>query len=238
MTGFVSNFPVIGTQPEASFFTPDTTQRQPIGFTVDATDKYWGPGRLMYAKASEALTLGNIVYFNNSNEAVKVPNTANTGLPYAIALTDMAINTYGWFMLSGRYVINSTASVAAGTAIGVVAAGQGGAVANGKQLLSTRVVAPATTTLAKTANARSGSKILTLQNADADGWFIGMPLTGTGMGASAKVTSISPDGRTVTVDVATTAAINGGTITGTFNDATIYWNIVQINSPFVQGQIA
>ncbi len=51
-----------------------------------------------------------------------------------------------------------------------------------------------------------------------------------------RVTDIDPSGTLVTLSVATTAAVNG-TVTGTYNNATIFYNVAHLNRPFAQGAI-
>ena len=102
-------------------------------------------------------------------------------------------------------------------------------------MLNARSILAATTTSAKTnCTANSGSTQLIVPNAD--GWFCGVYLSGTGIAALTVVTDIAPDGRTVTLSVATTAAVTG-TVTATYNNATVFYNVAHLNRPFAQGQI-
>jgi hypothetical protein len=116
-----------------------------------------------------------------------------------------------------------------------VAAGQLGANSAGKQIVNARVVAPATTTVVK-ANSVANSGSNRLQVTNSDGWFIGAYLSGTGIAAGTTITDISPDGTQVTLSAATTAAVNGS-VTATYNNATIFYNVLHINRPFAQGAI-
>jgi len=217
------------------------------GTVVTGVDKVWGPGEFIFARANGSIrTYGlcvftpvwdatNLTYTQNATE---VPNTANLGralgVPQCGALT---AGQYGWFMLRGITPINGTASVAADTAFGITAAGQVGAIANGKQVLNSRIVTAATQTVAKTGNGISGDTKIYVPNLD--GWFIGGYLSGTGVGASTIITAMNPigsNGAEVTVSVANSAAI-AGTVTCTYNNATIYYNVARIYQPFAQGQI-
>jgi hypothetical protein len=83
--------------------------------------------------------------------------------------------------------------------------------------------------------ALSGSTELRVTNSD--GWFIGLYLSGTGITTGSTVADISPDGKIVTLSAATSAAVNG-TVTGTYNNSTVYYNLVMMNRPFLQGQIS
>ena len=57
------------------------------------------------------------------------------------------------------------------------------------------------------------------------------------MGTNARVVSIDPSGRFVTVDVANTTAGIAGTVTATYNNATIHYNVASLNRSFAQGAI-
>lgn len=233
----------MGQQAIAPFGLPDTTARQASGLIVTGADPYWGGAEFMYMRANgsirqyglcvitPAVVSGAIRY-----EATEVPNTANLGRAVAVAMTVMTSGQFGWFMVSGLTPVNCNASVAADTAFGIVAAGQGGAIAAGKQIVNARSILAAAATVAKTnCTANSGSTQLTVPSSD--GWFCGIYLSGTGVAAGATVTDISPDGRTVTMSAVSTAAITG-TVTGTYNNATVFYNVAHINRPFAQGQIA
>lgn len=233
---------VVGYQQVAFFGLPDTTERQGPGFMETFIDPYWGALEGVYVRANGSIRQGGLVVLTPAVtsgryrwEATEVPNTANLGRPLYVAMTAMTSGQYGWVAQSGLVPVNCTASVAADTAFGIVAAGQGGAIANGKQVVGSRVMAPATTTVAKSnCVANSGSTRLQIPNAD--GWFCGIYLSGTGIAASTTVTDISPDGTQVTLSLATTAAV-AGTVTGTYNNATVYYNVAHINRPFAQGQV-
>jgi hypothetical protein len=168
-----------------------------------------------------------------------VPNTANLGQPVGFVLNAVPSNAsvqYGYILISGKFVGYSGASVAAAAAIGITAAGKLGAVAAGKQILNCKVQAAATTTVAKT-NCATQSGSNQLKVLDSDGWFIGVVLSGTGIAGGTTVTGISTDGRTVTLSANATAT-GSVTVTGTYNDASSnYWNVIDVNRAFAQGQI-
>jgi hypothetical protein len=86
------------------------------------------------------------------------------------------------------------------------------------------------------ANCAAANASRRLVTPNADGWFIGAYLSGTGIAAGTTVVSIDPDNRTVTLSADTTAQVTG-TVTATYNNATVYYNIVHINRPFAQGAI-
>lgn len=233
---------VLGTQQIASFGLPDTVSRQQPGFIIQAVDNYWGAGEFVYVRATATIRMGATVSLlpvvasgAYRFDATEVANTANLGRMVGIAMTPMTVGQFGWICVFGVVPALSNASVAADSAIGIVAAGQLGANSAGKQILNARVAAAATTTVAKANSvANSGSTLLRVTNSD--GWFIGAYLSGTGIAALTVVTDIDPLGTQVTLSVATTAAVNG-TVTATYNNATIFYNVVHVNRPFAQGAI-
>lgn len=248
MTTAATQYPLIGSQPVGNFFTPDNIQRHTLGAPLEFSDPYWGGGTAIYLAipTSIAFKVGEVVYWDTSNNAVDIPNAANQGFPVALAMNANVANAsqvqYGWFLVSGQGPALSGASVAAAAAIGITAAGSLGANSAGKQILNARVSAAATTTVVK-ANTQTtnGSPLLRVPNSD--GWFVGMALSGTGIPASTTVGAISADGRTVSmVQTGTTTAQNATatgsvSVTGTYNDGTRFWNVLAINSPFAQGAI-
>ena len=144
----------------------------------------------------------------------------------------MASGDYGWFCVDGEVPVAVTASVAAGTTVGLTGAGTVGAVTDGKQILSAVSSLASTGTVAKANTTTvSGSNILRL-SIPADGWFYGIALSGTGIAASTTVTGISEDGRTVTMNNNATAS-GSVTVTGTYTG----FIKLQMMHPFVQGQV-
>jgi len=235
---------LLGNQPIQSIMLPDTVQRQEQGQILNANDPFWGGAEFIYGRATASIRQFGLcspapVYDSSAQEIrydmTEVANTANLGSSVVVAMTAMTVGQYGWFCMSGVVPVNSAAAVAAGASIGIGAAGQGGAVAAGKQLLGAKVAVASTQTIVKAGCiAKSGSNQLSVPNSD--GWFIGAYLSGTGIAAATTVSSISPDGRTVTLSAVTTAAVNGS-VTATYNNATIFYNVVHINRPFAQGAI-
>lgn len=232
----------VGNQQLALFGLPDTTARHLPGSVVNARDNYWGGGEFIYAKAGGTIAQGGlcvIVVTVASGQAVftasHVGNTANLGAPVYVAMTSMTVGQFGFFCMSGVVPINSTASVAADTTFGITAAGQVGAIAAGKQILGARNMLAATTTVAKT-NCSANSGSLQLRVSSADGWFIGVYLSGTGIAATTTVVDIDPSGTLVTLSLVTTAAVTG-TVTATYNNATVFFNVPLLNRPIAQGAI-
>jgi hypothetical protein len=233
MTGFVPLNGLVGAQPPSDIWVPTTTQNFPLGYTMSGYDAYFGWGEFVYAKAAAAQEVGSLVYFTNAYVATDIPNTANTGFPVAVAKAEMAADSYGWYQTSGMAPWSATASIAAGAALGVTGAGTVGANTAGKQILGARVVGAGTLAITKTGTTSlgpAGIRTITLPNVD--GLFVGMAVSGTGVGAAAVIDSINPGGNSIVVTVDSTAA---GTVTVTFT----YTNFLQVmfNAPFVQGAI-
>lgn len=241
MTQAASIIPLIGSAPVGNWFVPDTTQRHALGTVATFIDPYFGEQEVIYLQmpTSTALRVGQVLAYDTATSFVasSVANTANLGKPLAFLLNAVASNAsaqYAWAIIGGQCVVYSSASVAADTAIGIVAAGQAGANSAGKQILNTRVTKPATTTVAKANTVtQNGSPVLKVQNTD--GWFIGASVSGTGITTS-LITAIDPDNRTVTL--ASNASATGAvTATATYNDATSFFNVVTCQRPFAQGAI-
>lgn len=233
---------IAGNQQLTPFNLPDTVARHLPGTIVDAVDPYWGGGEFMYVKANGSIrqyglvvitptiASGQVVY-----NATEVPNTANLGRTLGVAMVPASSGQFLWVCIAGVVPVNCQASVAADTTFGIAAAGQGGANSAGKQILNARVAIAAAQTVAKTGcTANSGSTRLLIPSAA--GWFAGAYLSGTGIAAGTTVTDIDPSGTVVTLSAATTAAVNG-TVTATYNNATVYYNIAYLNRPFAQGAI-
>jgi hypothetical protein len=245
MTQSATQYPLIGNQSVGNWFVPDTTQRHPLGTVIQTTDPYWGGREMIYLSYSftngTALQVGAILAFDvaTSYLATLVANTAIMGKSVAFAndgiLSTATTGTYYiWAVISGQCPVWCSASVAANTAFGIVAAGQGGALAAGKQIVNARVTLPATTTVVKAnTNTFNGNKILKAPNAD--GWFVGVSVSGTGITTS-LVTNIDPDNRTILL-ASNSSATGSVSATGTYNDATNFFNIVTCDRPFAQGAI-
>lgn len=245
MTTAANIVPYVGAQAIGNWNTPDTTQRHTLGTVISVADPYWGGQELMYVQFSfttgTPLRTGAVLAYDaaSSFTATLVANTANLGKSVGFNLNAIpsanATGTYYlWIVISGSYVAWSSASVAADTAIGIVAAGQAGANSAGKQLVNCRSTRPATTTVVKANTVtQNGSPILRVSNTD--GWFVGGSVSGTGITTS-LITAIDPDNRTVTL-ASNSTATGAVSATQTFNDATNFYNNVTFNRPFAQGAI-
>lgn len=238
---FASTSGIVGQQQCTPFNLPDTTARAVPGLIYNAVDPYWGGGEFIYCKANgsirqfglvvitQTFASGQVVY-----NATEVPNTANLGRTLGIAMVVASSGQFLWVCVGGVMPVNCNASVAADTTFGIAAAGQGGANGAGKQVLNARIVVAASQTVAKTGVANASSN--RLQVASADGWFAGVYLSGTGIAAGTTVTDIDPSGTQVTLSANTTALVNG-TVTGTYNNGTVFYNVAHVNRPFAQGAI-
>jgi hypothetical protein len=231
----------VGHQQVALFGLPDTTQRVQYGLVGDFMDPYWGGCQAIYVKANGTIRMGGLCVVTPAVSggqvqylATEVPNTANLARSAYVAMTPMTTGQFGWLACSGVVPVNSSAAVAADTSFGIAAAGQAGAVAAGKQVLGGRVVIASSATVAKQGVAANGSNRLQITG-DA-GWFIGAFLSGTGIAAGTTITDIDPSGTQVTLSANTTAQVNG-TVTATYNNGTIFYNVAHINDAMYQGAI-
>lgn len=231
--------PVANAQPIADYFVPDTVQRLPLNMMLDAFDVFWGYGSFIYGKAAAALNKGNLcvqqVAFGSYD---KTPNTANLGQAQVVAMNEMVINSFGWFMKAGVAVLKATATVAAAAALGLTGAGTVGANTAGKQILGvTNLIAQTGTKAITNVQTLTGSSVLLTTGYD--GWFLGAALTGAGVPAATVVAKMDPDGKTVymgsaigTVDKVATASASV-TVTATFTG----YDIAHIESAISQGAI-
>jgi len=227
----------------------------PPGCIVPGYDNYWGGVEFQYCyfnstvppwtpvtiKPSVSLVTGRFVFV-----ASAVANTANQSRPLGVSIASQAAGQYGWVAVSGLVPVLSGASVATDTPLGITAAGQLGASSAGKEIENLIGVLPATTTVTKNVLVTANSPVvLVTGNNTIDGLFIGVAVSGTGIPANAVVQTIDPDGRRFTMSTgpgvagaALNATATGGiTLTGTYNDGTNFYNVVQINRPFCQGRI-
>lgn len=232
-------YPITGSTPFNDWFTPDSTQRHPLGTRVMALDPYWGFGEFMYTVSGDAVIKGSLVVWDFSNSLVLLPSTTLQGFPFGVAMAPMASGVYGWILLAGLAVYKTSATVAADANVAIAAAGVVGASATGKQLVGVRNQKAATATTAITlVGTQSGNGILSTKGYD--GWFLGMALSGTGIPASTVVAALGADGRTVyTGSAIGTLGDKNSTVTGTATITGTYtgYGAGQINHPFAQGAI-
>lgn len=213
-----------------------------LGTIMTPLDPFWGGTeviRLRVPAGTAAIPTGGAAVWNAGFTYAILPNTTLLGQSVGFAVNAVPLNAgfdqFAWFYIGGTIPAFSNATVAANTATGIAAAGQLGANAAGKQILNGRVVTAATTTVAKAnTSTQTGSNLLRVSNSD--GWFVGVFLSGTGIPAATTVTAIDSSGTLVTMNNTATAT-GQATVTATYNNATIFWNVCQINRPLAQGPI-
>jgi hypothetical protein len=197
----------------------------------DAIDPYFGYGRFVYLKAVAAQVPGTMVSWDNTFIATALPSTAALGRNVAFAAQNFAINTFGWYQLEGLAPLTTSAAVTAGAAVYIGTAGNlTGTLAAGKNILGVNVTQIGTFTITK-ANAalQSGSPVIGVQSVD--GLFVGLTLSGTGVGAG-TISSIDPSGRFIT-STANSTATSSVTLTGTYTN----YCLANFVAPFAQGNI-
>lgn len=226
---------------------PANLQSLPIspGYIATAEDPVWGPGEFVFARAGASIRLyggctllpvwdaTNKVFTYNATEW---PTTTLIGRPLYVYQGNVAITVgqYGWFQMSGRSPVNGTATIAADTVAGHNAAGQLTANAVGVAINNARVITPATNTVLSAGAGVTGSSRIDLANTQ--GFFVGGYLSGTGVGAAAIVSFVDPFGRYVLATVVNSATVTGN-VTVTYNNATIFYNVLEMNRMGGQGPI-
>lgn len=236
---FAAISPTVGTQPFNDWFVPDTIQRQPLGMTVMAVDPFWGTGEFIYVKSADAILKGSLTMWDEAYNGVLLPTTTLQGFPFGVAMAPIPSGSFGWLQISGRAVYKTNSTVAADVAIAVNATGIAGTLVAGKQLVNVRNRIAATGTVTGSALTTNGNNVLLFQKGY-DGFFLGAALTGTGIGASAVVAALDPDGRRIytgtaigTATGANQTATGQVTVTGTYTG----FGSGLINRPFAQGAI-
>jgi hypothetical protein len=264
-------FPYAGARPLQEYFNPandigggvtgmtayagpgSAPNFMPAGAIVPAFDNYWGAVEFMYAQASATIAAWGLCAITPALvsgrfqfQAAPVANAANQVRPLGVAIQQMAANQFGWFAVGGLVPVNSTASVAAVTPLGIAGVGQAGADSAGKEIENALNILPATTAVVKNCFVTANQPfILVTGNNTIDGIFIGAAVSGAGIPAGAVVQTIDPDGRRFTLSAGpgvAGAAVNptatgGVALTFTYNDGTNFYNIAHINRPFAQGRI-
>lgn len=246
--------PYLGVRPMQGFFNPSDdvptspglggpVLAVPMGTIVKAFDPYWGGAEFMYVRANGAIRAFGLCVvaptFDATDgrwryEATEVTAVAGQGRSLGVAIRQMSAGQYGWMCVGGVVPVNSNASVAAGTVFGIAAAGQAGANVNGRQVLNGSISAAATTTVAKSARVTAGSAVIQVSNID--GWFVGAFMSGTGIPAATTISAIDPSANAVTLSAAATAS-GQPSVTATYNNGTIFYNVAHLNRPFAQGAI-
>lgn len=253
---FIGYPPIEGLLPTAAL-APVGQPWPPItpGLVAQADDPVWGPGEFLFGKYGGSVRQYGLCVltptYNTTTRVfdqlfTEVANTAGQGRPVYVAMAEVGttgavINQFGWFMDSGVAPVNGTASVAAGTTVGITAAGQIGANSGGKQVLNAVSCQIATATVVKAVAGSayggvnvSGGFQIQVQNVDA--LFVGGYGSGTGVGASAIITAIDRINNVLTMSVANSAQVTGN-FTQTNNNGTIFYNVVSMDRALAQGAI-
>lgn len=99
--------PRVGAQPIAD---TDTVQRHPLGTRVWAQDPTYGEGEFIYLLGVASTVVGSVVKYNATTyQTVLITNTANQGVPLAVAMSANVASQYGWYQIGGNAVIKKTA---------------------------------------------------------------------------------------------------------------------------------
>ena len=78
-----------GTQPFNDWFVPDTVQRHVLGTPVLAVDPFWGHGKFIYTKSTDAVLKGSVVMWDELFALTLLPSTG--ALRWAVVATLTAI---------------------------------------------------------------------------------------------------------------------------------------------------
>lgn len=222
-------------------------QKHQLGMILDASPTdgadttagvpNWGQCKVMYVKmiGATALAPGRIVQIDKDFGIADMPNTAGTGKPVAVCISNFAIGNvtaqYGWVGISGIFPVQYSVAATAGIVF-FGAAGQASPTqAAGKQILNATCLIAASGSFTK-ANARTTNGSPNLVCGNVKGIYPGMAVSGTGIPGSTTVLSVSSDGLTVVMSANATAY---GSVTATFTHTN--FGICNFNQAFVQGQI-
>lgn len=230
-TDGVIGYPPVESGPIAA---PAALSALPVlpGFLVTAVDQVYGAGEFIFARASAGirqfglctfLPVWNAATLTYTYNATEVANTANLGQTLCVSQAVLTTGQYGWFQIQGVTPISASVSVAAGVAFGITAAGQVGTFATGKGVLSSVTVAASTLAIVKVGTGLSGSNQINVP--DTAGLFLGMALTGTGVGAG-TISAIDPAGKFILNTVVNSAAV-AGSVTSTATG----FIVAQVNRP-------
>ena len=201
----------------------DTVQNFPFGYRIRAVDPIMGFGEFIYLQGVASTIAGNVVNYNPFTGAttLNVPTTI-TNLPLAIAVAPTVASLFGWYQVAGSAIVANNATAAAGKPF-LVGTGTISSTSTVSQEVLNAVIATANgSTFTKVGTTRNGSTEIFFPNLD--GVFVGCPISGTGVGASAVVAAgynNSPNARNSSAGSATSlissvASTADGTVTVTF----------------------
>lgn len=211
---------------------------------IDTTSNVpnWIANEIIYAlnTSSSTFTPGRFVHIDKNGAILDMPNTAGTGRPVYLTLSNFAAgNTTtqgGWLLRRGiapaQYGVAATAGpvyfAAAGVATPTLTAG--------KQVLNATCLITGAATFTRSGTTQTGSSQVAFTRVT--GMFVGQAISGTGIPASSVISSIDPGGRFVIIGSAIgtpVTATASATVTVTMTNTN--YGIVQIDNAFVQGNI-
>lgn len=97
----------LGIQPIA---LTSTTQNHPLGKIIPAADATLGGGEFIYLLGVASTVVGSLVTYDASTwQTALAANTADQGLPVAVAMSANVASSYGWYQIAGMAVITRTA---------------------------------------------------------------------------------------------------------------------------------
>jgi len=239
--------PVPATTPPNPFWSP--------GFIAVAEDPVWGPGEFVFGRVGANIRpyglcsclpvwdAANKIFTYNFVEALATALSGRSlyvlqGNVGGVAGATVAASAgqYAWFQMSGRSPVNGTATVAADTTAGHNATGQLTALVASLQVVNARVITPATQTVVAAQTGLGAIGDTQIQLASIAGFFPGVYVSGTGVGAAAICTAVDQVSRIIQVSVVNSAQVSGN-VTATYNNAAIFYNVLEMNRMFAQGAI-
>lgn len=136
-----------GAQPIA---TTSTVQKHPLGQKCRGYDSTYGYAEFIYLLGIANTAVGSVVTYNGATWITALaPAGTNIPQPIGVAMSANVAAQYGWYQISGLAVAAKnavTASLVAGTAVGVVTAGVLNNTATGAEVEGAIVAATATAT--------------------------------------------------------------------------------------------
>ena len=225
---------MIGQQVAQPFQDPDATRKELSGTSIDIYDTMFGGQQLIYAQSAAAMAIGtacklSIAYVNGAivHTMTAIPTATVNGCPIFFAKTTFgAANYWGWFVVSGNAIVAADSALAVDAAAFLHGAGRLGVTGVGVQVTGVNIVQASTATVVKLAQIPGAVSVIFVS--DVSGWFVGMPVTGTGIQATTTITDLDPGGA-VTLSLPTTA---GGavTVTGAYSATPIFWHVANVGN--------
>jgi hypothetical protein len=231
------------------------TQQWKTGLIIPFLDEYWGGGELLYAQAWATLAPWELCYYLGVNEfftsdlggtsqrftvrsgQIQPANQGN-GIPLALAMQNMTLNQYGWFLL--------TANTAPVTALGVLTLGgamyssssTAGRITTGssalRHIIRSRCVADGSgANSALATRGIPGTRQVSVRNRNH--LFVGQFVSGTGIPGGTTITGFGQDLMTVYLSNALTADPSGTSLSFPLNNGSLFYPFVQLNRSTLRG---